>query len=60
MSTLSAARHNLVLKAFYARLWAAGKAVKVALTASMRKLLTILNVLLKHHTRWQAKTAEPS
>jgi transposase len=57
MSTLSAVRHNPVLKAFYERLRAVGKAPKVALTACMRKLLTILNAMIKHHTRWQAKTA---
>jgi transposase len=47
MSTLSAVRHNPVLKAFYERLRAAGKAAKVTLTASMRKLLTILNAMIK-------------
>jgi transposase len=57
MSTLSAVRHNPVLKAFYARLRAAGKAAKVALTASMRRLLTLVNAMIKHRTRWQAKTA---
>jgi transposase len=57
MRTLSAVRHNPVLKAFYERLRAAGQAAKVALTASMRKRLTILNAMIKHHTRWQAKTA---
>ena len=57
MSTLSAVRHNPVLKAFYERRRAAGKAAKVALTASMRKLLTILNAMIKHRTRWQAKPA---
>jgi transposase len=57
MSTWSAVRHNPVLKAFYERLRAAGKAAKVALTASMRKRLTILNAMIKHHTCWQAKTA---
>jgi transposase len=60
MSTLSAVRHNPVLKTFYERLRAAGKAAKVALTASMRKLLTILNAMVKHRTCWQAKTAETS
>ncbi len=60
MSTLSAVRHNPVLKAFYERRRSAGKAAKVALTASMRKLLTILNAMIKHHTRWQAQTAETS
>lgn len=53
MPTLVAVRHNPVLRAFYTRLLAAGKAKKVALTACMRKLLTILNALIKHHTRWE-------
>jgi transposase len=57
MSPLSAVRHHPVLKAFYERLRAAGKAAKVALTASMRKRLTILNAMIKHRTRWQAKPA---
>ena len=52
MSTLVAVRHNPVLLAFYQRLRAAGKVPKVALTACMRKLLTILNAMLKHRTRW--------
>ena len=43
MATLVATRHNAVIQAFYARLCAAGKPKKVALTACMRKLLTILN-----------------
>jgi transposase len=55
MSTLVAVRYNPVLKPFYERLRAAGKAAKVALTASMRKLLTILNAMVKHHTLWQPK-----
>jgi transposase len=52
MSALVAVRHNPVLKAFYERLVAAGKAKKVALTACMRKLLTILNAMVKHQTPW--------
>jgi len=52
MSTLVAVRYNPVFKAFYERLRAAGKAAKVALTASMRKLLTSLNAMVKHHTPW--------
>ncbi len=52
MSTLAAVRCNPVLKAFYQRLRAAGKAPKVALVACMRKLLTILNAMLKHQTPW--------
>jgi transposase len=53
MATLAAARFNPVIKAFYDRLLAAGKAKKVALTACMRKLLTILNAMLARRTRWQ-------
>jgi transposase len=48
MSTLVAVRWNPGLNTFYTRLCAAGKAPKVALTACMRKLLTILNAMLKH------------
>jgi transposase len=55
MSTLVAVRYKAVLKVFYERLRAAGKAAKVALTACMRKLLTILNAMVKHHTPWQPK-----
>ncbi len=53
MSTLVAVRYNAVLKAFYERLRTTSKAAKVALTACMRKLLTILNAMVKHHTPWQ-------
>jgi transposase len=52
MSTLVAVRYNPVLKTFYERLRAAGKAAKVALTACMRKRLTILHAMVKHHTPW--------
>ena len=52
MATLVATRFNPVLRAFYQRLCAAGKPKKVALTACMRKLLTILNVMVKHHRQW--------
>jgi transposase len=60
LSPLTAVRHNAVLKAFYERLRAAGKAAKVALTASMHKLLTILNAMVNHRTPWPEKTAETS
>jgi len=53
MSAVVAARHNPVIKAFYRRLPAAGKAPKVALVACMRKLLTILNAMVKHRTPWR-------
>jgi transposase len=52
MGALVAVRHNPALRAFYTRLRQAGKVPKVALTACMRKLLTILNAMLKHQTRW--------
>jgi transposase len=52
MAALVAVRHNPVLRAFYHRLRAAGKPKKVALTACMHKLLTILNAMLRHRTRW--------
>ena len=57
MGTLAATRHNPVIKAFYTRLLAAGKAKKVALTACMRKLLTILNAMIKNQTAWQENYA---
>jgi transposase len=53
MSALVAVRYKAVLKVFYERLRAAGKTAKVALTACMRQLLTILNAMVKHHTPWQ-------
>jgi len=53
MATLVATRHNPVIKAFYQRLLNKGKSKKVALIASMRKLLTILNAMLKHGTPWR-------
>ena len=52
MATLVATRFNPVIKAFYTRLCEAGKPKKVALTASMRKLLTILNVMVRDQARW--------
>jgi len=48
MSTLTAIRCNPVIKKFYNRLIEAGKATKVAITACMRKLLTILNAMVKN------------
>ena len=52
MATLSAIRYNPVLRDFYQRLCAAGKPKKVALTACMRKLLTILNAMLRDRRHW--------
>jgi transposase len=56
LGTLSATRCNPVIRSFYERLRAAGKTAKVALTACMRKLLTILNAMLKQGTPWQPNT----
>jgi len=53
MATLVATRHNPRIKAFYQRLLARGKAKKVALVAAMRKLLTIVNTLIKNDVLWQ-------
>ena len=53
MAAVSGIRCNPVLKAFYARLRDAGKPPKVALVACMRKLLTILNVMVKTHSAWR-------
>lgn len=52
MATLSAVRCNPALRAFYCRLRQSGKPAKVALTAAMRKLLTVLNAMLKTQTSW--------
>jgi transposase len=52
-----AARHNPDLKAFRDRLVAAGKPKLVALIATARKLLTILNAILRDQSPWRAKTA---
>lgn len=57
MSTLVAVQRNPVLKEFYHRLLQAGKPPKVALTACMRKLLTILNAMLKRGAPWDATHA---
>jgi transposase len=54
MATLSATRYNPVIRTFYERLCQAGKPPKVALTACMRKLLTILNAMLKTGTPWRS------
>jgi transposase len=53
MAVISAVRWNSVIKAFYNRLIEMGKAVKVALTACMHKLIVILNAMAKSGTFWQ-------
>ena len=52
MGALVASRRNPVLREFYQRLLAAGKPKKVALTACMRKQLTILNSMVRTGERW--------
>ena len=53
MAALTATRYPGPIRAFYQRLCAAGKPKKVALVAAMRKLLTILNAMLRDQTPWQ-------
>ena len=52
MAALTGSRFNPVLKAFYARLLAAGKPKKLALTAVAHKLLIILNAMVRNRTMW--------
>ena len=56
MGALTASRHNPVIRVFYRRLLAAGKPKKLALTACMRKLLIILNSMLRHGLPWRDLT----
>ena len=55
MATLVAIRHNAAIKAFYVHLKSKGKESKVAIVACMRKLVTILNLLVKSNQTWVAK-----
>ncbi|QJR37154.1 IS110 family transposase [Gemmatimonas groenlandica] len=57
MAALVASRRNTVIREFYLRLVAAGKPKKLALVACMRKLLTILNTMMRTKTTWSAKAA---
>jgi transposase len=59
MATLTAIQHNPLIKAFYNRLVQAGKPKKVALTAAARKLLTILNVMVKNNSPWNPPKFAP-
>ncbi|MEK7716718.1 MAG: IS110 family transposase [Pseudomonadota bacterium] len=56
MATISAIRCNPAIRDFHGRLRAAGKKPKVAITACMRKLLTILNAMVRSSTPWQPHT----
>ena len=58
MGTLVATRFNPQSKVFYERLLTAGKVKKVALTACMPKLLTMLNAMRKHRTPWQPQEVQ--
>lgn len=53
MAALSATKWNPAIKTFYERLCASGKPKKVALTACMRKLLIVLNSMMKNNTAWR-------
>ena len=58
MATLCATRHNPAIREFYRRLVVAGKPKKVALTACMRKLLTVLAAVLRNRTPWRIVNAD--
>ena len=60
MAALAATRWNPAIRAFHQRLLAAGKKPKVAITACMRKLLTILNAMVKSGQSWQYPRALPA
>jgi transposase len=60
MAALVASRNDPVIRAFYLRLRAAGKPPKVALTACMRKLLVILNAMVRANTPWNPPFAQDS
>lgn len=57
MPTLVAIRHNAMIQAYYRRLLQAGKEKMVAVTACTRKILTMLNAMIKNQTEWTYKTA---
>lgn len=59
LATLVATRHNPVIRAFYRRLREAGKPKRVALVACMRKLLVILNTMLKQGQPWSPPCPSP-
>jgi transposase len=56
MATLSATRFNPIIRPFYQQLTARGKPFKVALVACMRKLLTILNAIIRDNQAWEQKS----
>lgn len=60
MAALTAARHNSVIRDFYKRLKAAGKFPKVALVACMRKLLTVINAMVRDSREWDSSLHDAS
>jgi transposase len=58
MAALVGTRYNPVIRAFYQRLLGQGKPKKLALVACMRKLLVVLNAMLKHHQSWAPPTEQ--
>jgi transposase len=59
MAAIAACRFNPAIQNFYQRLLQGGKRKRVAITACMRKLLTILNVVLKQQQPWRLDTLDP-
>lgn len=57
MAALTSIQHNTVIRGFYRHLVAQGKHKKVALTACMRKMITILNAMVRDGNRWEEKHA---
>lgn len=57
MATMSAVRHNPILKTFFQRLSASGKPFKVVQVACMRKLITVLNAMARSNTPWHDATS---
>jgi transposase len=60
MATLVASRHNPAIRSFYRRLRTNGKSAKVALIACLRKLITILNAMLRDGRPWAPAQGEAS
>lgn len=59
MATLTATRHNPAIKIFYRRLVDSGKKKKAALVACMRKLLTMLNAMMRDNVRFDPNYIRP-
>jgi transposase len=60
MATVAASRFNPAIRAFYLRLKEAGKPFKVRIVACMRKLLTILNQIVRDHAPWRPPAPQPA